>query len=396
MENFDLCSTTRLIYGRGRENDVGQIVKNHGGRKVLIHYGCHNAQKSGLLERIKRSFDRVGIEFYELGNVVVNPRAMKVYEGIELCREREIDFILAIGGSSVIDSAKAIAGGVFYDGDFWDIFTKKKHIYRSLPIGAVLTMPAAGSECSVHTIITKDIDGTLVKQHAKSEAFVPVFAILNPELTRSLAPIDMGYVCVDMFCHVLSRYFSNTQDAPLTDMICESILKTIVDNMLIVFEDPDNYEARANLMWAGTIAHSDLYGAGRQQDWSTHIIERAISTLFDTVHGAGLAVVLPAYLEFVKNHDLTRMAQFASRVFNVSCNFENLAQTAGEGISRLRDFLHSCSMPQSLGDLNIDSVHISEIVKNIDFEGNETIGTYRELNRIDCSAILTLANNFGR
>ena len=393
MEVFDLSSKTRVIFGRGRENDIGQIVKDHGGRKVLLHYGISTALKSGLIERIKRSLDRVGIEFYELGGVEQNPKASKVYEGIDISRDKEVDFILAVGGSSVIDSAKAIAAGVFYDGDFWDIFKYKKTVYRSLPIGSILTMPAAGSERSCHAMITNDLADNIRKLHSFSQAYAPLFVILNPDLTATLKPQDEACVCVDMISHVLARYFSNSRDTPLTDMICECVLKSIIENLNTLFENPDNYDARANLMWAGVIAHSELYGAGRVQDWSVHIIERAISAQFDTVHGRGLAVIMPAYLEFVKNHNITRMAQFATRVLNIQCSYDNLELTATEGIAKFRRLLLGWSMPGSLTDLGIDNTYINQIVNRIDFEDKDTIGTYVPLSKLDCKAILTLATN---
>lgn len=396
MENFEIDSQTKLIFGRGSENDIGSLIKNNGGRVILIHYGKKSVIKNGLLDRVRRSCERANITYFELGDVEANPKSDKVYDGIELCKEKNIDFILALGGCSVIDSAKAIAAGFYYDGDFWDLFLYSKKVYRALPIATILTTPAAGSESSPYTVISKNENGIFKKRSLKSKALYPQFSILNPEITISMPINETAYVAVDMIAHVLTRYFSNSKNVEVSDMLSEALLKTIINSMRKIKEDPENIDARSNLMWVGSLAHQDTYGAGKQQDWISHDLERALSSVFDTKHGLGLAVLLPAWLDFIKNHNIMRMAQFASHIFGIPFNFDNPILTANQGIDRFRDFLQDIGMPLDLGELGVTADDIPTILKNIDFKGKDTIGSYVKLDMVSCEVILSIALYYRR
>ncbi|WP_303805483.1 iron-containing alcohol dehydrogenase, partial [Ruminococcus flavefaciens] len=286
MDNFNFYSPTEFVFGKDRESECGEYVKKYGGSKVLIHYGGGSAERSGLLGRVRESLNKSGISFVELGGVKPNPRDTLVYKGIDLCRSEGVDFILAVGGGSSIDSAKAIAAGVPYDGDFWDFYSGKS-IEKALPIGVVLTIAAAGSEGSGDSVITKE-DGML-KRGAGSDALRARFSILNPALTQTLPAYQTACGATDIMAHVFERYFTNTTEVEITDRLCEAVLITMVKETPRVIADPDNYDARANIMWAGMVAHNGIVGVGRSQDWNSHGIEHELSALYDCAHGAGLA-----------------------------------------------------------------------------------------------------------
>ena len=329
MNNFNFYSPTEFVFGKDRENECGTYVKKFGGSKVLIHYGGNSAKKSGLLDRVKKSLENSGIAYCELGGVQPNPRDGLVYKGIELCRKENIDFILAVGGGSVIDSSKAIAAGVPYDGDFWDFYSGKR-IEKALPVGTVLTIAAAGSEGSGDSVITKE-DG-MFKRGAGSDALRPKFSVMNPELTQTLPAYQTACGATDIMAHVFERYFTNTTEVEITDRLCEAVLMTMVKETPRVIADPNNYEARANIMWAGMVAHNNIVGVGREQDWNSHGIEHELSALYDCAHGAGLAVIMPAWMEFVYKHNIMRFCQMAVRVFGCNMDFENPENTAIAGI----------------------------------------------------------------
>ena len=296
MNNFNFYSPTEFVFGKGRENDCGEYVKKYGGSKVLIVYGGQSAVKSGLLDRVKASLEKNGIEYYALGGVKPNPRDTLVYQGIDIARKEGLDFILAVGGGSVIDTSKAIAIGVPYEGDFWDFYSGK-HATKALPVGTVLTIAAAGSEGSGDSVITKE-DGML-KRGTGSDVLRPKFSVMNPELTQTLPAYQTACGATDIMAHVFERYFTNTKEVEITDRLCAAVLMTMVKETPRVIADPDNYEARANIMWAGTVAHTNLVGVGREQDWNSHGIEHELSALYDCAHGAGLAVIMPAWMDFV-------------------------------------------------------------------------------------------------
>ena len=319
MDNFTFYSPTYFVFGKDTEKEAGHYVKRFGGTKVLLHYGGGSVVRSGLLDRVKASLDEAGIAYAELGGVKPNPRSGKVYEGIELCRKENVDFILAVGGGSTIDSSKAIAVGVPYEGDFWDFFSGKAEVEKALPVASVLTIAAAGSEGSWGAVITHE-DG-MYKRAYNCEKMRPVFAIMNPELTMTLPPYQTASGCTDIMAHVFERYFTNTKDVEITDRLCEAILKTIIKELPKVLENPNDYEARANIMWAGTLAHNDICGVGREQDWASHNLEHELSALYDCAHGAGLAVMFPAWMTYVMHHDVARFARFAVRVWGLRDGF---------------------------------------------------------------------------
>lgn len=307
MENFRFYAPTYFAFGKDSEKSTGELVKRFGGTKVLIHYGGGSVKKNGVLDAVTEALEAEGIAFIELGGVMPNPRSGLVYEGIELCRKEGVDFILAVGGGSAIDSAKAIAAGVPYDGDFWDYYSKGIPVNHAVPVGTVLTIAAAGSEGSPDTVITYE-EGML-KRGASGEALRPKFSILNPEYTCTLPPYQTACGITDIMIHVCERYFTNTKDVEITDRLCEAVMKTMIEESPKVIADPGNYQARANIMWAGMVAHNNICGVGRQQDWASHDIEHELSALYDCAHGAGLAVVAPAWMAFVMNHDINRFAQ---------------------------------------------------------------------------------------
>ncbi|MBQ3935760.1 MAG: iron-containing alcohol dehydrogenase [Ruminococcus sp.] len=387
MNNFNFYSPTEFVFGKGRENDAGKYVKKYGGKKVLIHFGGQSAQKSGLLDRVKASLENEGIPYKELGGVKPNPRDSLVYKGIELCRNEDIDFILAVGGGSVIDSAKAIAMGVVYDGDFWDFYSGKQP-EKALPVATVLTIAAAGSEGSGDSVITKE-DGML-KRGAGSDVLRPRFSIMDPELTQTLPAYQTACGATDIMAHVFERYFTNTTEVEITDRLCEAVLLTMVKETPRVIADPNNYEARANIMWAGTVAHTNIVGVGREQDWNSHGIEHELSALYDCAHGAGLAVIMPAWMEFVYKHNVMRFCQMATRVFGCRMDFENPESTALAGIKAFRSFLHSIGMPINFDELGAKREDIPALVEKFGLGDGKT-GGFVHLSSEDVAKIYNIA-----
>ena len=387
MDNFNFYSPTEFVFGKDRESECGEYVKKYGGSKVLIHYGGCSAERSGLLGRVRESLNKCGISFVELGGVKPNPRDTLVYKGIDLCRSEGVDFILAVGGGSSIDSAKAIAAGVPYDGDFWDFYSGKS-IEKALPIGVVLTIAAAGSEGSGDSVITKE-DGML-KRGAGSDVLRSKFSILNPALTQTLPAYQTACGATDIMAHVFERYFTNTTEVEITDRLCEAVLITMVKETPRVIADPDNYDARANIMWAGMVAHNGLVGVGRSQDWNSHGIEHELSALYDCAHGAGLAVIMPSWMEFVYKHNVMRFCQMATRVFGCQMNFENPEATALEGIRRFRSFLHSIGMPINFAELGAKEEDIPALVEKFGI-GRRRTGGFVALSADDITEIYKIA-----
>ncbi|MBO5319949.1 MAG: iron-containing alcohol dehydrogenase [Ruminococcus sp.] len=390
MENFSFYSPTEFVFGRETENECGKYVRKFGGTKVLIHYGSGSAVKSGLLDRVKASLDAESISYVELGGVQPNPRDTKIYEGIEICRREGVDFILSVGGGSCIDSSKGIALGVPYDGDFWDFYGTGKRVEKALPIGTVLTIAAAGSEGSGASVVTKE-DGML-KRDVGSDLLRPRFSILNPELTCTLPPYQTACGATDIMAHVFERYFTNTSEVEITDRLCEAVLITMVKEVPRVIADPMNYEARANIMWAGTVAHNDIVGVGRSQDWNSHKIEHELSGLYDCAHGAGLAVVMPAWMEFVMNHNIMRFAQAAVRIWGCEMNFEKPEETAMRGIRCFRRFLHDIGMPINFAELGAKSEDIPVLVEKLGL-GDRKTGGFVSLSSDDVAEIFRIAAN---
>ncbi len=390
MENFKFYSPTEFVFGRETENESGRYIKKYGGTKVLIHYGSGSVVKSGLLDRVKASLDKENIPYVELGGVQPNPRDTKIYEGIELCRREKVDFILSVGGGSCIDSSKGIALGVPYDGDFWDFYGTGKRVEKALPIGTVLTIAAAGSEGSGASVVTKE-EGML-KRDVGSDLLRPRFSILNPELTCTLPAYQTACGATDIMAHVFERYFTNTSEVEITDRLCEAVLMTMVKEVPRVIADPMNYEARANIMWAGTVAHNDIVGVGRSQDWNSHKIEHELSGLYDCAHGAGLAVVMPAWMEFVMNHNVLRFAQAAVRIWGCEMNFEKPEETAINGIRCFRRFLHDIGMPINFAELGAKSEDIPVLVEKLGLGDKKTRG-FVSLSSDDVAEIFRIAVN---
>ena len=389
MNDFTFYSPTYFVFGKNKESETGNYVKRFGGTKVLIHYGGGSVLKSGLLDRVKASLDKEGISYIELGGVKPNPRSGLVYEGIDLCRKEKVDFVLAVGGGSTIDSSKAIAAGVVYEGDFWD-FYQGLPITKALPVGTILTIAAAGSEGSPDSVITKE-EG-MFKRGASGEAIRPAFSILNPELTMSLPAYQTACGATDIMAHVFERYFTNTKDVEITDRLCEAVLLSMINEVPKVVSNPMDYEARANIMWAGMVAHNNLCGVGREQDWASHDIEHELSAVYDCAHGAGLAVVFPAWMKYVYQHDVIRFAKLASRVWGVEMNHDNPENTALDGISKLKDFLKSIGMPQNFAELGASEKDIDKMAETACFGNGRsgTIGGFVKLEKADVINIYKL------
>ena len=393
MDNFNFHKPTAYYFGAGRENEVGSIVKNLKVNKVFVIYGGGSCVRSGLLQRVEKSLAQEGIEFVSKGGVEPNPRADLVYEMIDYGREQEVDFVLAVGGGSVIDTAKAVAIGILDNGDFFDFFLQKRAPTKALGIGVVLTIPAAGSEGSNSAVIQKEVDGNVLKCGLSHAFNVPVFSILNPELTKTLPAYQTACGVVDMMAHVMERYFTNTPEVSITDRTCEAVLCSIVETAPRVIHDPNNYEARANIMWAGTLAHNDICGVGREQDWATHALEHQLSALYDVAHGAGLAVMFPAWMEYTMAHNPMRFAQFASRVFGVSMDFEDPKRTAKAGIVALRSFFKSLGMPLNFEQIGASIDDIPKLLKLL-YLSKKSVGNFVHLTPEDCEAIYKIAATY--
>lgn len=389
MNNFVFYSPTEFVFGKDTEGQVGALSQKYGARKVMIVYGGGSAQRSGLLDRVKVSLDKAGLSWCELGGVQPNPTDGKVYQGIELARKENIDLLLAVGGGSVIDTAKAIAAGVPYSGDFWDFFEGKAKVEAALKVAVVLTIPAAGSEGSGNAVITKE--ATLQKLGIKVPGLLrPVFSIMNPELTYTLPPFQTACGAADMMAHIMERYFSNTPDVELTDRISEGVLKAIIEEAPKAMKNPQDYGARANLMWAGMVAHNDTCGVGREEDWSSHALEHEGSAVYGVAHGAGLSVIFPAWLTWMTTHNLPKLVQFAVRVWDVPAE-GNPEAVALEGIRRLRRFFSSLGLPITFRELGIPEPDIDLLVNNLHRNKGELLGNYVKLTRQDTAEIYRLA-----
>ena len=391
MENFRFYSPTYFCFGKETEESTGELVKRFGGSKVLIHYGGGSIKKNGVYDRVVSSLKEQKIDYIELGGVMPNPRSGLVYEGIELCRSEGVDFILAVGGGSAIDSAKAIAAGVVYEGDFWDYYATDKVVDKAIPLGTVLTIAAAGSEGSGDSVITHE-EGML-KWAATGEGLRPKFSILNPENTCTLPAYQTACGITDIMAHVCERYFTNTKDVEITDRLCEAILKTMITESPKVIANPNDYEARANIMWAGMVAHNNICGVGREQDWSSHTLEHELSSLYDVAHGAGLAVIMPAWMKHVMNHNVQRFVQFAVRIWGCDADFEDPEITAKEGIERFINFLTSIGMPKNFEEVGAKEEDIPELVQHLGVTEENTVGGFMPLGPKDVEAIYKIAVN---
>lgn len=385
MDNFIYQNETKIIFGKDTENQVGELVKQYG-KNVLLHYGGGSIKKTGLYDKIIKSLKKEDLNVIELGGVVPNPRLSLVKEGIEIVRENKIDFILAVGGGSVIDSAKAIAVGALYPGDVWDFYTRKATVEAMMPVGVVLTIPAAGSESSISSVITNE-EGWL-KRGLRSPFIRPKFAIMNPELTFTLSQFQTACGIADMFSHVLERYFTNTKRTDYTDELCEATMRSIIKHALLVKEFPNDYDIRAEIMLEANYAHNGILGVGREEDWASHAIEHELSGIYDIAHGAGLAIVFPAWMKYVYKHDMNRFVRFANKVFGVSIEVD-MEKTIMKGIQELENFFEKIELKTRLKDVNIDNTHFEEMAKKATSSG--PIGRFVKLYEKDVLAILNLA-----
>ena len=383
MEKFQYYTPTKIIFGRGAEEQTGQLAAEQGCKKVLVHYGGGSVVRSGLLERIYRSLDAAGISYVSLGGVVPNPRLSLVYEGIRLARKEQVDFILAVGGGSVIDSAKAIGYGVANEGDVWDFYEKRRTAKACLPIGVVLTIAAAGSEMSDSSVITKE-EGWLKRGYSSNYARAR-FAVMNPELTMTLPKYQTASGCVDIMMHTMERYFNRSENMEMTDGISEHLLRTVMKNAKILMNEPDNYQARAEMMWAGSLSHNGLTGCGTGGgDWASHQLEHELGGMFDVAHGAGLAAVWGSWARYVMDAAPERFAKFAVNVMGVEPEAEKL-KTAQKGIEAMEDFYRALDMPVCIGDMGIELTEeqMRELAEKCSHFGKRTIGCIKKLDQED-------------
>ena len=368
---------------------VCALARKHGARKVMIVYGGGSVVRSGLLDRVKQSLQEAGIEYCLMSGVQPNPVDTKVYEGIEFCRREQADMLLPVGGGSVIDTAKAIAAGVLYEGDFWDFYIGKAKVTKALKVAVVLTIPAAGSEGSGNTVITK-LDGLQKLSLRVPEVLRPVFSIMNPELTYTLPPFQTACGVADMMAHIMERYFTNTQEVEIGDRLCEGTLMAIINEAPKVMRNPEDYGARANLMWAGMIAHNGTCGVGCEEDWASHFLEHEISAIYGVTHGAGLSVIFPAWMTWMVEHNVGKIAQYAVRVWGVP-ESEDKKAVALEGIGKLKAFFSSLGLPVTFKELGIENPDIDRLADSLHRNKGELVGNYVKLTKQDSKEIYHLA-----
>ena len=378
-----------MIFGKGTQLRVGEELKKHGATRVLFVYGGSSIKRSGLYDTVVKALTEAGLWFTELPGVVPNPRVSLVRKGIEICREQKIDFLLAVGGGSVIDTCKSMSFGVYYDGDVWDLICGKvRPGDQRIPVADILTLPAAGSEESDSCIVS---DETIpMKTGFGSPLMRPVFSIMNPELTYTLPPYQTACGCMDIMAHAMERYFTRTQNVEMTDRVAEGIIQTVLHNLPIALATPDDYAARSEIMLCGTWAQNDMTGCGRAQDWFNHGLEHQISGYYDIAHGAGLAISFPAWMEYLceKEECLPKLVQYAVRVWHADLNFENPKETALAGINRLKALIRSAGLPLTLSEAGIGTERFEEIADNMTDGGAHTCGAFYAMTREDILALL--------
>lgn len=389
MENFEYVSPTQFVFGRDAELQIGAKLAEHGAKKALVHYGHESAKKSGLIDRVCASLDEKGIAYIELAGVRPNPEVTLVREGVEICKREGVDWIIAVGGGSVIDSAKAIANGACIDEDIWDLFESKRPNYKVLPIAVVLTIPAAGSEASKNAVLSNDELG--LKRGYANNAHRPRLAFMNPELTLTLPAFQTGAGITDMFAHLIERFFDNLGPVPVTDNLNLSLMKTVRTQGLRVMANPDDYDARANIMWASTLCHQGIAGVGRREDWASHALEHELSALKPEItHGAGLAVVIPAWMSYVHGQNPARFAQYGREVFG----FAPTGDAEGDALAAIvatRSFFSSLGMPKKLRELGICEDDIEKMIPTLRHNKGEHFGSFKRLSLDDARAIYKLA-----
>lgn len=392
MKDFNYYAPTEIVFGKESEEQVARLVRKYGGTKVLVHYGGQSAVRSGLLDKICGLLSDGGIEFVKLGGVVPNPRLSLAQQGIELCRQQGVDFILAVGGGSVIDSAKCIAYGVCYAGDVWDFYLGKAEPEKMLPVACVLTIPAAGSEMSEASVIT-NTDGD-VKLGYSNNLSRPKFAIMNPERTFTLPPYQTAAGVTDMMMHTMERYFTKDDDMDFTTDVAEAMLRSIKNAVFAVLKNPEDYRYRAQIMWGGSLMHNGLTGCGVADDWATHQLEHELSGMFDVTHGAGLAAIWPSWARYVMHENLSRFVRFAVNVMDVPNDFTDPEGTALKGIEAMERFYHAIGMPVNIKELigkDISDEEISEMTRKCSRNYNSTCGRLKVLQADDMEAIYKIA-----
>ncbi|MBR5989399.1 MAG: iron-containing alcohol dehydrogenase [Prevotella sp.] len=392
MRDFNYYAPTEVVFGKQSEEQVVHLVKKYGGSKVLVHYGGQSAKRSGLLDKICNLLQEEGIDYVMLGGVVPNPRLSLAQQGIELCRKESVDFILAVGGGSVIDSSKCIAYGVGFEGNVWDIYLGKATPTTMLPVAAVLTIPAAGSEMSESSVITNE-DGD-VKLGYSNNLSRPKFAIMNPERTFTLPPYQTAAGVTDMMMHTMERYFTKDDDMDLTTDLAEAALRSMKNAIFAVLKNPENYRYRAQIMWGGSLMHNGLTGCGVSDDWATHQLEHELSGMFDVTHGAGLAAVWPSWARYVMYENLSRFVRFAVNVMDVPNDFTDPETTALKGIEAMERFYHAIGMPINIKELigrEITDGEIKEMVRKCSRGNTHTCGCLKVLKAEDMEAIYQMA-----
>lgn len=391
MLNFEYSLPTRIMFGKGAEERVGEEIKKRGGKKVLVHYGGNSAIKSGLLERITVSLEKSGLSYVLLGGVRPNPRLSKIREGIALAKKENVDFILAVGGGSVIDSAKGIGYGITNEEDVWDFYIRKAVPKACAPIGVVLTIAASGSETSDGSVVTNEEGG--LKRDIGTDYARPEFAIMNPELTFTLPEYQTASGSSDILMHALERYFTRVTNVELIDGFLESLMKTVMHNVRIVLDDPSNYDARAELMLAGSFCHNGMLTCGRKGDWASHNLEHELGGMFDVAHGAGLTAVWGSWARYVYKEDVMRFAQFAVNVMDCVMDYQNPEKTALEGISAMERFFSSIKMPVSIRELGyeLSDDQIEMLAEKCSDGGKRTVGAFKKLEKDDMAEIYKMA-----
>lgn len=390
MNNFTYYTPTKVVFGRGSEGQTGALVRERGCKKVLLHYGGGSAVRSGLLDRVKDSLREAGLEWTELGGALPNPRLSLVREGVDLCRREGVDFLLAVGGGSVIDSAKAMAYGAAEEGDVWDLYCGKRQARAALPVGAVLTIAAAGSEMSDSSVITNE-DGW-IKRGYSSDLCRPVFAVMNPELTMTLPAYQTACGCTDILMHTMERYFHPEAGMALTDSLAEALMRTVMESARVLTKEPENYEARAEVMWAGSLSHNGLTGCGAGGDWMTHKLEHELGGLFDVAHGAGLTALWGSWARYVYREEPARFARFAEKVLGVAPQ-ESEEVTALAGIEAMEAFYRAIRMPTTLAELGVQptDAQIEEMAEKCSVTARGALGKFRPLGKADMAAIYRAA-----
>ncbi|AIF51874.1 iron-containing alcohol dehydrogenase [Pelosinus sp. UFO1] len=391
MKNFEYYTPTKVVFGKDAEAQTGSLIQAQNCKKVLVNFGGSSAKQSGLLDKVFDSLTNAEIEYVTLGGVVPNPRLSKVYEGIDLCKKENVDFILAVGGGSVIDSAKAIGYGMVNDCDVWDLYEGKAKATGCLPVGVILTIAAAGSEMSSSSVITKE-EGWL-KRGCNTDYSRCKFAIMNPELTYTLPQYQTESGCTDILMHTMERYFTTERSMEVTDSISEGLMRTVIHNAKILMHKPQCYDARAEIMWAGSLSHNGLTGCGSVGDWSCHQLEHELGGMFDVAHGAGLSAVWGSWARYVYKTDVMRFVQFAVNVLGVSNDFKDPEKTALEGIKAMENFYRFIGMPTSIRELGVELTdeQIHELAYKCSFKKTRTIGNFQILNMEDIEKIYIMA-----